>query len=139
MELRRPVLFAGLGRALRGVAGERAGAPVDAQLDAAVEQLGEGSWQEARRDPRVDHERLGGVADARPLRLRVHRDPDGHVEVRVGVDVHVAVARRRVHHRHGGVLLERGLQPLAAARDDQVDEALGRRDLAQLVAVAAGH
>ena len=51
--------------------------------------------------------------------------------------VHVAVARRRVHHRHRGDLLQRLLEPLAAARDHQVDEALRGRQLGQLRAVAA--
>ena len=40
---------------------------------------------------------------------------------------------------HRRVLLERVLQPLAAARDDEVDEPVRRCDLAQLVAVATRH
>ena len=49
------------------------------------------------------------------------------------VDVHVAVARRRVDHRHRGDALQRRLQPLAAARDDQVDEAGLRGQLCELL------
>jgi hypothetical protein len=37
------------------------------------------------------------------------------------------------------VLLEGGLQALTSARDDEIDETVGGRDLAQLVAVAARH
>ena len=40
------------------------------------------------------------------------------------VHVHMAVARRGVHDRHGRVLLQRRLQPLAPARDDQVDDSV---------------
>ena len=72
-----------------------------------------------------------------PLHLRVDRDRDGVVEVRRGVHEHVADARRRVHHRHRRVLLERVLQPLSPARDDEVDHPVLRGELAQLVAVAA--
>ena len=54
----------------------------------------------------------------------------------VGVHVDVAVARRRVHHRHGGHLLQRRLQPLAAARDDQVDQAVRSRQLREVLATA---
>ena len=63
----------------------------------------------------------------------------GHVEVGVGVDVHVAVARGGVDHGHRGHRLERRLQALAAARDDQVDEAVLRGQLGELLAPAPGH
>ena len=51
----------------------------------------------------------------------------------------MADAGRRVQHRHRRVLLQSVLQPLAAARDDEVHEPVLRRELTQLVAVAAGH
>ena len=60
------------------------------------------------------------------------------LQVGGAIDVHVAVARRRVDHRHRRDALERLLQPLAAARDDQVDEPLLRRELGELLAPAAG-
>ena len=70
----------------------------------------------------MDQQRLGGVADARALHLGVEGDRAGHLEVGVLVDVDVAVARCGVEDRDLGDLLERGLQAVAAAGDDQVDE-----------------
>ena len=86
--------------------------------------LREQAGQQLRRDVLVHQQRLGRVADARPLHLRVVGDPLRHLQVGVLMHVDVAVARRRVHHRHLGDLLQRVLQPLAAARDDQVDQPL---------------
>jgi hypothetical protein len=51
----------------------------------------------------------------------------------------VAVARRRVDDRHLRDRLERLLQPLAAARDHEVDDALLRAQLGELLPPAAGH
>ena len=51
----------------------------------------------------VHDQRLGRVADARPLGLGVDEDVDGHVQVGGGVDVDVAVAVAVDHVRHGGV------------------------------------
>ena len=83
--------------------------------------------QERGRHVGVHEQRLGRVADARPLQLGVEHDRLGVLEVGARVDVDVAVARRRVDHRHRRDALERVLQPLAAARDDQIDDAgLGR-------------
>ena len=48
-----------------------------------------------------------------PLQLGVEHDRLRGLEVRAGVDVHVAVARRGVDHRHRRDALERCLQPLA--------------------------
>ncbi len=139
MVLGRPVLLAGVRERSAELAGKGAGARVDAQLDARLAQLGQRLGQELVGDAGVYEQRLRGVADGRALHLGVHRDRHRVVEVRRVVDEHVAVARRGVHHRHRGVLLQRRLQPLAPARDDQVDHAILRRDLAQLVAVAAVH
>ena len=61
-----------------------------------------------------------------------------HREVGARVDVDVAVARRGVDHRHRRDRAERLLQALAAARDDQVDDAVLGRELGQLLAAAAG-
>ena len=58
------------------------------------------------------------------------------VEVGGRVDEDVAVARRRVDHRHRRDLAQRRLQALAAARDDQVDQALLPGQLGQRVAPA---
>ena len=87
-------------------------------------------------DVGVDEQRLGRVADPGPVDLRVEGDPPRHLEVGVGVHVDVAVAGRRVHDRHRRDLLQRLLQPLAAARDDQVDQALRGRQLRELLAIA---
>ena len=86
----------------------------------------------------VDEQRLRRVADPGPLHLRVVGDPPRHLEVGVGMDVDVAVAGRRVHHRHRRDVLQRRLQPLAAARDQQIDEPVLRRQLGQVLAPAAG-
>ena len=59
-----------------------------------------------------------------PLDLGVDDDPLGHLEVGARVHVDVAVARRGVDHRHARDGADRLLQALAAARDDQVDDAL---------------
>jgi hypothetical protein len=50
----------------------------------------------------------------------------------------VAVAGGRVHHRHRRHRLDRCLQAFAAARDQQVDQALLGRQLGQLGVAAAG-
>ena len=46
----------------------------------------------------MHEQRLGGVADAGALRLGVEHDRLGVLEVGVGVDVDVAVARGGVDH-----------------------------------------
>ena len=94
--------------------------------------------RKARRDVGVDEQRLGRVADAGALGLGVEDDALRGVEVGARVDVDVAVARRRVDDRHRRDALERRLQPLAAARDDQVDDALLGGQLGELLAPAAG-
>ncbi len=63
----------------------------------------------------------------------------GLVEVGGGVDVDVAVAGGGVDDRHGGDGLQRLLQALAAARDDQIDGVALRGELGELLASAAGH
>ena len=136
-ELLRVVL---LGRGARPArAGQGADALVAAQLDARVGQRAQGAGQEVGRDVGVDEQRLRRVADAGALRLGVEDDRLGHREVGARVDVDVAVAGRRVDHRHLGDRLERPLEPLAAARDHQVDQALLGAELGQLLAAAAGH
>ena len=121
------------------LAGQRARAPVDAQLDARRRcSARQRARQERRRRGAVHEQRLGGVADARLLDLRVEDDRLGGVEVGGGVDEDVAVARRGVDHRHGRDGLQRRLQPLAAAREDEVDDAVLRRQLGELLAPAAG-
>ena len=88
--------------------------------------------QEVGGDGRVDQQRLGRVADPGPLRLRVDDDPPRHLQIGIGVDVDVAVAGGGVDHRHRRHVLQRLLQPFAAARDQQVDDAVLRRQLRQV-------
>ena len=89
------------------------------------------------RDVRVDQQRLGRVAHARALDLRVERRSPAPRRGRRARPHNVAVARRGVDHRDGRDLLERRLQTLAPARDDQVDDAALGRELGQLLATAA--
>ena len=81
MVLGGPVLLGGLGERVADVAGERARAPVHAQLDARLAQLAERTRQELRGDVGVHEQRLDRVADRGPLDLRVHGDRDSVVEV----------------------------------------------------------
>ena len=106
------------------------------QLHPGVAQLREQARQQIGGDFPVDQQRLRRVADPRPLDLRVVGDPLRHLEIRILVHVDVAIPRRRVHHRNLGDPLQRLLQPLATSRDDQIDQALLRR---QLLAAARGH
>ena len=114
-------------------------ARIAAQLDAALAQRRERARQEGGGDVAVHEQRLGRVAHARPLDLGVDDDPLGHREIGGRVDVDVAVARGGVDHGHAGDGADRLLQALAAARDDQVDDALELRELGELLAAAAGH
>ena len=108
-------------RRRRGAAAR--GALVAVQRHAGVAQRPQRAGQE-----RPAHVARGRAASRRrctprALELGVEDDRLGRVEVGARVDVHVAVARCRVDHRHGRDALQRRLQPLAAARDDQVDDA----------------
>ena len=52
---------------------------------------GQGLGREVGRDRFVDEQRLGGIADAGPVGLRVHRDRERLVEVGGAVDIDVTV------------------------------------------------
>ena len=95
-------------------------------------ERGQCSRQESRCDIGVDEQRLSRVAHARTLRLGVQHDRKRIVEIRGGVHVDVAVTRRGIDDRHARHLLQRRLQTLAAARDDQVDQPVLGRQLGQL-------
>ena len=122
----------------RSARGRGAGAIVAVQCDAGRRELAEHPGQERVGDVGVDEQRLGGVADAGTLKLRVEDDRPRRLEVGAAVDVDVAVARRGVDDGHGRDALERRLQSLAAARDDQIDRARLGRELGELRAAAAG-
>ena len=90
----------------------RARALVAEQLDPGVGAARRGSpGRNSLGDGRVDEQRLGGVADAGALHLGVDGDPPRHLQIGVGVHVDVAVARRRVHHRHRRDLLDAAFRP----------------------------
>ena len=115
---------------------DRPHALVAAQLDALGAQRGERAREERRGDIGVHEQRLGRVARARPLDLRVDDDPLRRGEIGRRVHVDVAVARRRVDHRHRRDRGDRLLQALSPARDDQVDDALLGGELRQRLAIA---
>ena len=79
--------------------------------------------QELVGDVAVHEQRLGRVADARPLDLGVDDDALGHVEIGRRVDVDVAVAVPVEHVGDRGVLEDHREQRRAAAGDQAVDEA----------------
>ena len=70
---------------------------------------------------RMHHERLGRVAHARALRLRVHDDLHRLVEVGRRVDVHVTIAVAVDDHRHLGVVADALNERGPTARDQAVD------------------
>ena len=139
-ELRVPVLVLGAQqRARELLAGRGAAAAVDAQLDAVGLQRA----QRARAGTRPAASTWTSSVSAAlhtpgrwVLALTMIRSAASRSAL--GVDVDVAVARRRVDHRHRRDALERVLQPLAAARDDEVDDAVLGRELRELLAAAAG-
>ena len=116
----------------------RASALVAVQRDARLAQRAEDVGEELLGLAGVDEQLLGGVARSGTLQLGVEDDRAGRVEIGAGVDVHVVVARGGVDHRDGGDALERRLQALAAARDDEVHDAGLGGQLGQLLAAAAG-
>ena len=115
--LGRPVLLVGGARSARR-ARPRA-SRVGAQLDAARRQLG-ADRAEQRERVAVHDQRLGRVAHAGALRLRVDDDRERLGRIGVGVQVHVAVAAGGDEHGTRAVLEQELLEPLAAARDDDV-------------------
>ena len=81
-----------------------------------------GCGQEIAGDVPVHDERLGGIADAGPLRLAVDQQGQSHLEVGRGVDVQVAVTVPVYDVGHGGVF-EHGLdERRPAARDEAIDQ-----------------
>ena len=114
------------------------GACVGAHLDAGGGERAQHARKEVSGDALVHEQRLGGVAHAGSLRLGVEHDRERLLEVGAGVDVDVAVAGGGVDDGHGGDRLQRLLEPLAAARDDQVDGVALRGELGELLASAAG-
>ena len=77
-------------------------------------------------DRAVDKADLLGVADRRAARLGVDDDLDRHVKVCVSVDVHMADAGAGLDAGNGRIFHAGADEALAAARDEQVDEAVRR-------------
>ena len=98
---------------------------VAAQLDAGVAQRAAAPAAGTRRRRAACTSSVSAALQT-PGRwvLALSTIASARVEVGRRVDVHVAVARRGVDDRHLRDGAERLLQPLAAARDDQVDHAL---------------
>ena len=115
----------------RHVPAQRLRALVAAQFDPAAASAPSALGRKSRRDRLVHEQRLGRVAHARALDLGVQGDRERVLQRGRRVHVHVAVPGRRIHDRHGGHGLQRRLQPLATARDDQVDHACLRGELAR--------
>ena len=97
------------------------GAFVGADEDAGGGERAERPRQEVGCDALVHEQRLGGVAHAGALGLGVEHDRLRVIQVGGGVDVDVAVAGGGVDDGHGGHRLQRLLEALAAAGDDQID------------------
>ena len=77
----------------------------------------------------MDEQLLRRVADTRALRLRVDDDPLRGVQIGRGVYEHVAVPGGRVDHGYRRDALQRVLQALSAARDDEIHDGGLRGDL----------
>ncbi len=110
---------------LRGLARrrhERAGGGVAAQLEPALREGGHAPEQR-RRDALVDEQALQRVADAGALELAVLDEAVGHLDVAAGVGEEVAHALVVLDHGDARVLGHEPDEPLAAARDGQIDHA----------------
>ena len=80
--------------------------------------------QEALGDGAVDQQRLQRVADARPLGLGVDDDRRRHVEIGAGVHEDVDEALVVLEDGHARALRHPPDEILAAARDDEVEQAV---------------
>jgi hypothetical protein len=127
---------------LRALAGETDASLRLSELSAANARLREAPdrrRQEGRGDALVDEQRLHRVAGGRPLALRVERNRLGHAKVRRIVHVDVADPLGVADDRHSRVLGDEADQRLAAARDAEVDQAVGAQELQHRLAVGRRH
>ncbi len=116
-KLGREIFF----RGGRGVGDVAPGDGAAAQLDAASPQGGGHARQEGRGCGRIDQQTLDRVANAGPLTLAVDHNALRHVRIGALLDVDVTVALVVLEDRHPRLLGHAADQPLAAARDGQVD------------------
>ena len=106
------------------------------QLDSGLVKLRKRSREEVARHRAVHKQRLGRVTHSGPLHLGVERNPARHLKIRVRVDVNVAVPSRGIDHRYGRNPLERLLQTLATAGNNEIHHPLEGGELPQLLASA---
>ena len=115
-----------------------AGAGVGAEGTAERGEVRHQQRQQAGRDGGVHQQRLGGTADAGAAHLGVGQDGARHGRVGTGVDVGVAEPLGMGEHRHPRLRQHARHQPLAAARDDEVDQPGGPQHRAHEGAVLGG-
>ena len=100
---------------------------IAAHLDALLCEHRADRRQEPGRHVGMHEQRLGSVARAQLLRLGVVDDGQRHRQIGRRVDIDVAVAVEVLQHRYPGLARDALDQPLAAARNDEVDR-FGRGD-----------
>jgi hypothetical protein len=100
---------------------------IGAEIAAEGTQIPDDIRQQAGRDGGVDEQRLGGAANIGAAHLRIRHDPPRHRRVGARVDIGVAKPLGMGEDRHARLGLHPRDQPLAAARDDEIDEAGGRQ------------
>ena len=86
----------------------------------------------------MDQQRLGRVAHAQPLALRVHGQPLGHIGIGRAIDVDVAVAGKMLDDRHAGFFAHAADEALAAAGNGHVDQLGHAEQLAHGGAIGRG-
>ena len=91
-------------------------------LDFLVAQGGGDVGEEAFRHIAVHEQRLGGVAHAHPLTLRVDGDGLCHRQIGRPIHVHVAVACEVLEHRHPRLGTDPPDERFATPGDHDVDE-----------------
>src|SRR5450759_2143077 len=92
-------------------------------LPVVLREAAQDHRQEGLGNMGVDQQRLRRVAHPDPMRLGVHGDGEGHVQLRRGVDIHMAVADPGLDHRHAR-LADDGLDQVGPTpRHEDVDHA----------------
>ena len=130
----REVLVGGRGQ----VGQDRPRGRIGAEVAAEGAQVGHQHRQQRGGDGGVDQQRLGRAADAGAAHLGIGQDGARHRGIRRGMDVGVAEPFRMREHGHARFLEHAGHEALAAARDDQVDQARGAQHRAHEGAVGGG-
>jgi hypothetical protein len=87
----------------------------------------------------VDQDRFGRAADAGAAHLGVDRKIDCPGRIGGAVDIEVIDPVEMREHRHARLVLNAGDQPLAAARNDDVDQTLRAEQRADRGAILCRH